>query len=238
MPNVIFRDKLVYSFNRSAFSLQYFDSGDLHGNDNFRTQDVSVPIYEILNQIDPDILHSALAATINNKPVPLTAKITEDCTLDIITIDAPDGKMIYYRSLAFFLAQAVFLLDPSTRLTVFDTAADHCTLQFDISDNAVLSDDAIREQLEQLLSDKTAIQVISAWQKEMLLQTYPSLLQPYAQQVLKDYDDYDFVTVAVRKNFVLPVEENAIFVLSPDALRNYHLSVLQTETSLSITAAI
>lgn len=92
MPNVIFRDKLVYSFNRSAFSLQYFDSGDLHGNDNFRTQDVSVPIYEILNQIDPDILHSALAATINNKPVPLTAKITEDCTLDIITIDAPDGK--------------------------------------------------------------------------------------------------------------------------------------------------
>lgn len=120
MPNVIFRDKLVYSFNRSAFSLQYFDSGDLHGNDNFRTQDVSAPIYEILNQIDPDILHSALAATINNKPVPLTAKITEDCTLDIITIDAPDGKTIYYRSLAFFLAQAVFLLDPSTRLTVFD----------------------------------------------------------------------------------------------------------------------
>ena len=121
---------------------------------------------------------------------------------------------------------------------MFDTAADHCTLQFDISDNAALSDDAIREQLEQLLSDKTAIQVISAWQKEMLLQTYPSLLQPYTQQVLKDYDDYDFVPVAVRKNFVLPVEENAIFVLSPDALRNYHLSVLQTETSLSITAAI
>lgn len=110
--------------------------------------------------------------------------------------------------------------------------------KFDISDNAALSDDAIREQLEQLLSDKTAIQVISAWQKEMLLQTYPSLLQPYTQQVLKDYDDYDFVPVAVRKNFVLPVEENAIFVLSPDALRNYQLSVLQTETSLSITAAI
>ena len=52
MLDIIFQNS-KYSFNNTALNLQYFDSGDLHGNDNFRTQNKSLSVYEILQQINP-----------------------------------------------------------------------------------------------------------------------------------------------------------------------------------------
>ncbi|MBQ5658212.1 MAG: hypothetical protein IIV02_01635, partial [Peptococcaceae bacterium] len=84
MPNIMFHNN-TYSFGNDNLNLQYFDSGDLHGNDNFRIPDQNPPVYEVLNRINHALLQSALAATIDGKPVPLTAKVIKDCTLDIIT---------------------------------------------------------------------------------------------------------------------------------------------------------
>ena len=44
MPNITFRDKTI-SFGNNNLYLQYFDSGDLHGNDNFRIPDQNPPVY-------------------------------------------------------------------------------------------------------------------------------------------------------------------------------------------------
>ena len=38
MINIIFRSQTI-SFDNDNLNLQYFDSGDLHGNDNFRIPD-------------------------------------------------------------------------------------------------------------------------------------------------------------------------------------------------------
>ncbi|MBQ2021867.1 MAG: hypothetical protein II211_05620, partial [Peptococcaceae bacterium] len=72
MPNIMFHNN-TYSFGNDNLNLQYFDSGDLHGNDNFRKQSKPLLGYEALQQIEPALLHSALAATNNGVPAPLTA---------------------------------------------------------------------------------------------------------------------------------------------------------------------
>jgi len=223
MLDIIFQNS-KYSFDNSALNLQYFNSGDLHGNDNFRTQNKSLSVYEILQQINPDLLYSALAAKLNGIPVPLTAKVTNNCTLDIITINEPQGKSIYYNSLAFLVAQAVYELEPEIQLATISTSKTHCSLQFIINNVFAHDTDSVDKQLAQVIETNVAIQLIDAFQKEILLETYPSLSQPYAETILAQYDDYDFVPVAVHQNFVLPVLHNAILVTNPKQLTGFSIS--------------
>ena len=235
MPDIMFRNK-PYSFENSALNLQYFDSGDLHGNDNFRTQSKPLLVYEALQQIEPALLHSALAATINGVPAPLTAKINQNCTLDIITVNEPAGKIIYYQSLAFLVAQTMYALNADLQLTSVNISESQCTLQF-VGNAANCGQKSLDEYVQQTIENNAAIQLIDAFQKEMLMETYPSLSQPYAQTILAQYDAYDFVPVAVRQNFVLPVAENDIFVANPKLITDFTLSQSIENDIFTIVAA-
>lgn len=235
MPDVMFQNKR-YSFHNTSLNLKYFDSGDLHGNDNFRTENKPLFVYEVLQKIDPALLQAALAATINNTAVPLTAKITEDCTLDIITVNSPEGKTIYYQSLAFLIAQAMYELYPEIRLATLSVLETQCSLQFITNNDFICNTEAIDQQLVQVMDNNAAIQVVDAFQKEMLIETYPSLSQPYAETLLIPYDAYDFVPVAVRKNFVLPVTSHTILAANPKLLTNFSLSHTVVNNIYTITA--
>jgi hypothetical protein len=86
------------------------------------------------------------------------------------------------------------------------------------------------------MDNNAAIQVVDAFQKEMLIETYPSLSQPYAETLLIPYDAYDFVPVAVRKNFVLPVTSHTILAANPKLLTNFSLSHTVVNNIYTITA--
>lgn len=235
MINIIFRSQTI-SFDNDNLNLQYFDSGDLHGNDNFRIPDKNPPVYEILNRIDPILLQSALAAAIDGQPVPLTAKISKDCTLDIITLDDITGKQIFHHSLAFLIAQTIFETYPTAALQNITVSNTNCVLQF-AADFAFTDCTILKEQLLRHLQTNIAIQRIDAFQKEMLVETYSSLLQPYAQTMLAQYDDYDFVPVAARQNFVLPVQEQDLFVTNTAILKDFSLDIQSIAQGFVLTAA-
>lgn len=223
MPNIMFHNN-TYSFGNDNLNLQYFDSGDLHGNDNFRIPDQNPPVYEVLNRINPALLQSALAATIDGKPVPLTAKVIKDCTLDIITLDNSVGKLIFHHSLAFLIAQAIYANSSNAQLSTLSVTEQECSLHFITENASDWSTDSLEKQLKQCIADNAAIQIIDAFQKEMLVETYPSLAQPFAQTMLIEYDDYDFVPVAARQSFVLPVSESDIFVTNTKLITNFTIS--------------
>ncbi len=235
MLNITFQNT-TYTFDTGDFKMQYFDSGDLHGNDNFRAQNSDITIYEALRQIDATLLQSALAASINDTPVPLTEKITKDCTLDVITINDAKGKSIYHQSLAFLIAQAIYTLDIKARLATLSISDTQCCLQFIVDDSIVCDADLFDRHLEKIMKEPAAIQIINGFQKEMLVETYPSLTQPYAKTFLAQYDDYDFVTIAARQNFVLPIQENALLVTNPERIQNYALSHSLNQNIYTITA--
>ena len=235
MPNIIFHNN-TYTFGNENLNLQYFNSGDLHGNDNFRIQDQNPPIYEVLNRINPALLQSALAATIDNTPVPLTAKITKDCSLDIITLDDEAGKLIFHYSLAFLIAQTIYTNNPNIQLSALSVTEQECNLHF-ITENTVdFSTDFLKSQLKQRITDNAAIQIIDAFQKEMLLETYSSLLHPYAKNFMQIYDDYDYVTVAVRQSYVLPIPNDMILITNPLLIKDFTFHIHFTEQHFEITA--
>ena len=156
MPNIMFHNN-TYSFGNDNLNLQYFDSGDLHGNDNFRIPDQNPPVYEVLNRINPALLQSALAATIDGKPVPLTAKVIKDCTLDIITVNEPAGKIIYYQSLAFLVAQTMYALNADLQLTSVNISESQCTLQF-VGNAANCGQKSLDEYVQQTIENNAGIQ--------------------------------------------------------------------------------
>lgn len=236
MPTVKFHNSM-YTFGNEDLHLQYFDSGDLHGNDNFRMPDKNPPVYEVLNHIDPTLLQNALAATIDEKPVSLTTKISKDCSLDVITLENPIGKTLYHQTLAFLIAQTIYATHKNTILTTIEIDSTYCKLQFATEQAVPLTEESLGAQLSQVITDNAAIQLIDAFQKEMLLETYPSLSQLYAKNFLADYDDYDFVTVAVRQNFVLPIPDHTILVTNPTLIKDYSITVYTTASELEIVAS-
>ena len=232
MPNITFRDKTI-SFGNNNLYLQYFDSGDLHGNDNFRIPDQNPPVYEVLNQINPTLVQLAMAAVIDGKTVPLTEKITKDCTLDIITLEESKGKQIYHDSLAFLIAQTVFAYNAEWQLAAITVSDENCILQF--TANAQVPEyTAIKQRLTETIQNTAAIQIITGFQKEMLIETYASLSQPYAQTLLAQYDDYDFVPIAARQNFVLPITEKMVLVTNPSVIKEYTITLQHTDDGFSV----
>lgn len=227
MPNIIFNKTTTYSFDNSQLNLEYFDSGDLHGNDNFRTQTEVLTVYEVLQQIDSALLHSAIAAMLDDTPVSLTEKITKDCHLDIITLNDPIGKTIYHQTLAFLMAQSVYTAQQDAQLSALNISQSACTLKYIAQTTPSL--ESTKQQLQQTIAENAAIQLINGFQKEILLETYPSLSCPYAEAFLSSYDDYDFVTVAARQNFVLPITPETVLVANPFLIKNYTLSIEPTE---------
>jgi len=223
MPTIYLKGKGTYTFENSEFQFCYYDSGDLHGNDNFRALDVTPSIYEIINRIDPTLLETALAAVMDNTLVPLTQKVENDCTLDIVTCEKKEGRYIYHNSLAFLLAQTIFELAPTSKLLDVVVTDEACNLNFDMDVSSDLDGETIEAYLSALLKTKIAIQTVYGMQKETLLENYPSLSQPYAQNFMQSYDAYDFVTVAIHNQFALPIGEKEFIIPNPLVIKNFKL---------------
>ncbi|MBQ2837963.1 MAG: hypothetical protein IJE67_07555 [Peptococcaceae bacterium] len=237
MPIITFQNN-KYMFDNGIFNLQYFDSGDLHGNDNFRTQVKTLSVYDVLQQIDVTLWQSALAVVLDGKLMPLTTKLEKDYILDIITLNNPTGKIIYHHSLAYLIAQTIYTYNNNIQLISLSVSETKCILQFkfDFNNNLIVS--VIKNMLPQIAVNNAAIQIIDAFQKEMLVNTYSSLSQPYAKTILDEYDDHDFITVAVRNHFALPIPKGAMIATNPKLITNYTLEHVITENICTITGQL
>ncbi len=69
-------------------------------------------------ELSMGLYRNACAARINGEVVDLRAALTEDCTVEILTFDDPDGKKAYWHTASHVMAQAVKRLWPDTKLTI------------------------------------------------------------------------------------------------------------------------
>ncbi|KOA20227.1 threonine--tRNA ligase 2 [Clostridium homopropionicum DSM 5847] len=73
---------------------------------------------EVANIISPSLRKKALGAKINGNKAELMDKITEDCTLEILTFEDEDGKATLRHTASHILAQAVKRLYPEVKLAI------------------------------------------------------------------------------------------------------------------------
>lgn len=79
-------------------------------------------IYELASLLSVD--GGIIAAKLNGSPVDLSRILDEDCSLEWISIDSPDGLEVLRHSTAHLMAQAVQSLFPGTQVTIGPTIQD------------------------------------------------------------------------------------------------------------------
>lgn len=221
MPQVTYQNQ-TYTFSAS-FNVTFSQEGDAHGNDNIFSSTSYPAAYQVLHHIDAQLLDTALAVLINGQIMSLETKIKADCCLEAVTAQSAAGQEILRRTLALLAAHAAFELAPEAALAACATLPAGVRLAFaDAAETLTLT--ALQNQMAQLIANDKPIAVSDAWQKTLLLETYPTLQTPYAQEILQPYDDFEDVPVAVHEQYALPCREGEIYALFPHTCRNFSLT--------------
>jgi threonyl-tRNA synthetase len=79
-------------------------------------------IYELASLLSVD--GGIIAAKLNGSPVDLSRILDEDCSLEWVSIDSPEGLDVLRHSTAHLMAQAVQSLFPGTQVTIGPTIQD------------------------------------------------------------------------------------------------------------------
>ena len=90
-----------------------------------------ITAYEIARDLSEGLARVACAAKADSAVVDLRQPITEDCTIEILTFDDPDGRKAFRHTASHVLAQAVKRLYPDTKLAIGPSTDDGFYYDFD-----------------------------------------------------------------------------------------------------------
>ena len=83
-----------------------------------REYEAGTTVAEIARSIGAGLYKSACGGKINGEYCDLRTPVTEDCALEIVTFDDPDGKKTFWHTASHILAQAVKRLYPEAKLAI------------------------------------------------------------------------------------------------------------------------
>ena len=227
MPRILFSDGKSYDLQLSDFhledvALRYVETGDRHGNNNIRSDYEKMTAAQVIAYIKPEIAREALAVKVDDKLVPLTAKITQNCSLEPITrVDGKEGAMVYYRSLAVVLAACIYEIQPECDLMDVRLYEDHCELYYNCAVKYELLTGNIAQWMKRVESQDSIIAYRDIWPKEMLEDSFDALQQSYNKARLSSYDEYENVPVVIYGQYAMAVDPTEVFVTRTAVL---HLS--------------
>ncbi len=75
-------------------------------------------VLELAEKISGGLARAALAAKVDGVVTDLSAPLTADCEVEILTFDSEEGKKVYNHTASHVLAQAVKRLFPESKLTI------------------------------------------------------------------------------------------------------------------------
>ena len=83
-----------------------------------REFEAGVSVAEIAKSIGMGLYKAACAGKIDGKVVDLRTPVTENCELEILTFDDPDGRQAYWHTTSHVMAQAVKRLIPEAKMAI------------------------------------------------------------------------------------------------------------------------
>ena len=87
---------------------------------------------EIAKSIGMGLYKSVCAARVNNEVKDLRTPLNEDCKLELLTFDDPDGKHAFWHSASHVLAQAVKRLYPNAKCAIGPAIENGFYYDFDV----------------------------------------------------------------------------------------------------------
>lgn len=122
---------------------------------------------EILEELPENLQEKAIAAKINDCVVDLTARITSDSKLKIVTYEDPEGRDVFKHSAAHVLAMAVKKIFPDAKLTIGPAIEDGFYYDFDVEKPFTQEDlRRIEKEMKRIVKQKIVFERIEDVDKE------------------------------------------------------------------------
>lgn len=242
MFQVSFSDGKKYSLALSDFALgeavlHYEDTGDRHGNNNIRSAFHKPTAEQIVELIAPEIADQLLAVTIDGVLSSIDTPISKDCTLEPVLFDHEEGQTLYYRTMAFLLAECIEQLMPDAALDNIESDRSVCKLFYRGKTLQQLDPAIVVAHFVEISRENKATLYRDIWPKDMLESTFPSIKLDINQKRLECYDEFESVPVILHEQFALVLEEKEnVYIRHPQRLRLSKLQIEQYDEWQIITA--
>ena len=117
-----------------------------------------ISVAEIAKSIGAGLYKSACAAKVNGKVCDLRTVLNDDCEVEILTFDDPDGKKAFWHTTSHIMAQAVKRLYPAAKLSIGPSIDSGFYYDFDV-EKPFTSDDlaAIEKEIKAIV--KSGIEI-------------------------------------------------------------------------------
>jgi threonyl-tRNA synthetase len=96
---------------------------------------------DIAKSISEGLARNVLAAKVNDEVWDASRQINEDCTLNLLTWNDPDGKMALWHSSAHLMAEALESLFPGIKLAIGPPIENGFYYDIDLGEHTISSDD-------------------------------------------------------------------------------------------------
>lgn len=236
MPNILFQDGVTYCVEAIGREFEFQDNGDRWGNTMIKFEHDVITVEEIIKQIAPQFLGNAVAVQLNNTVTGLQKRVYQDSSLQIITAEDSLGRKILHSMYAFLISCYVYQLSGCTaKIVRYQYNSDGFLCEF--STKTSVEKDALNLWLFSNDRKKSDILFLNQYQKSAAQERFPSIIQPYNQEQLDYFDEFDFIDLSVFEDFAL-LAEFPIRISMNDFAKLKDVTVLHEDDIVLISGAI
>nr|PZN11583.1 MAG: threonine--tRNA ligase [Caldicoprobacter oshimai] len=159
-------------------------------------------IADIVNDISKKLAKSAVAAQVNGRTVDLSAKVYEDCNLNILTFDDDEGKKVFWHTSSHIMAQAVKRLFPDAKLAIGPAIDNGFYYDFDVERPFSPEDlQAIEEEMNRIVKEDLPLERF-VLPREQAIEFVKERGEPYKVELIGDIPEGAEISFYKQGDFV------------------------------------
>ncbi|WP_219640365.1 threonine--tRNA ligase [Cohnella sp. CFH 77786] len=168
-----------------------------------REYDAGVTVHEVAGSISPGLRKNAVAGKINGKTVDLNTPISENVSLEILTLDQADGLEVMRHSTAHLMAQAIKRLFGGDRVKLGIGPVIEDGFYYDIDlDQSITPEDLgrIEQEMEKIVQEDLPIvrRVVS---RDEAIAIYEKVGDPLKLELIRDLPADSVITIYDQGEF-------------------------------------
>ena len=157
---------------------------------------------DVAKLISEGLSNRALAAKVNGQIVDLSAPITEDSAVEILTYNSPESREILLHSTSHVMAQAVKQLYPDVKVTIGPAIENRFYYDFDIEPPLTDADlEEIEERMNEIIKADYPI-VRKELKSDEVIKLFSDLNEDYKIEIIKDIDEGETLSIYSQDDFI------------------------------------